>query len=198
MMGEIPDGLTIIVIGAIIVAGYLTWACREDWPQKGAARWWRPIEDSVTQVLMLAMLATSGLQVVARYALSVEISFPWTEEFSRLILVWAVMWGAAEVQRSDGHICMSILYDRFPRGMQIAVRLFGDLVTAAVLIPVVWLSWRNARSLDIMSTISLGLPLSIFAYSIPVTGGLMVLHTLRLMIRRVRMGPDSSDTQHVG
>ena len=78
------------------------------------------------------------------------------------------------------------------------VHLFGDLVTAAVLIPVVWLSWRNARSLDIMSTISLGLPLSIFAYSIPVTGGLMVLHTLRLMIRRVRMGPDSSDTQHVG
>lgn len=198
MMDEIPDGLTIIVVGAIIVGAYLTWSCREDWSQKGAARWWRPIEDGITQFFMFAMLATSSLQVVARYALAEEVSFPWTEEFSRLILVWVVMWGAAEVQRSDGHICMSILYDRFPRGVQIAVRLFGDLVTVAVLVPIVWLSWWNARSLDIMSTISLGLPLSIFAYSIPLTGGLMVLHTLRLMIRRVRMGPDSSDTQHVG
>jgi len=100
------------------------------------------------------------------------------------------MWGAVAVQRLDDHITMSLVYDLLPRSAQLLVRIVGDLVVIAVLVPVAWLGWRNARSVGIMSTIALGLPLSVFAWSIPVTGALMIaesvwLLVLRLMGRRV-------------
>ena len=46
----------------------------------------------------------------------------------------------------------------------------GDLLVLLVLVPIVWLGWETARNLDIMSSISLGLPLSIFAYPVPIGG----------------------------
>jgi TRAP-type C4-dicarboxylate transport system permease small subunit len=39
---------------------------------------------------------------------------------------------------------------------------------------------------QIMSTISLGLPLSVFAYSIPVCGALMVAQSAWNLVRRLR------------
>ena len=47
-------------------------------------------------------------------------------------------------------------------------------------------------ALDVMYTIALGLPLSVFAYPIPVAGTRIVLHTISLMVRRVRGVPIQS------
>ncbi|MFM7568021.1 MAG: hypothetical protein ACKO8O_04890, partial [Betaproteobacteria bacterium] len=55
--------------------------------------------------------------------------------------------------------------------------------------PVAWWGWNNARMLDIMQSISLGLPLSIFAYSIPVTAGLMIIFSIGLLVRRFTGAP---------
>ena len=52
-------------------------------------------------------------------------------------------------------------------------------------LPIVWLGWETARNLDIMSSISLGLPLSIFAYPVPIGGALMMVHTMALLIGRL-------------
>lgn len=197
MTTTIPGELIIIAIIVIGVGLYLTWLCRADWTDTGFFAWWRPVEDAIAQILMLGMLVISSLQVVARYALSEEISVPWTDEFSRLVLIWAALWGTATVQRLDDQINMGIVYDLLSRSLQVAVRLFGDLVTIAVLAPIVWLGWQDANSLQIMSTISLGLPLSIFAYSVPVTGSLMMLHTLRIMILRVRGRPTQSTAESI-
>ncbi|HUA54852.1 MAG TPA: TRAP transporter small permease [Candidatus Sulfotelmatobacter sp.] len=191
MTTEVPSELIVIAIVVVGIGLYLAWLCRAEWPKQGLLAWWRPVEDVITQILILGMLATSSLQVVARYALAEEISVPWTDEFSRLILIWGALWGAATVHRLDDHINMCILYDRLPARAQVAVRLFGDLVTLGVLAPVVWLGWQDARSLQIMSTISLGMSLSVFAYSVPVIGALMIVHTLHVMVARVRGQPDA-------
>jgi hypothetical protein len=37
-----------------------------------------------------------------------------------------------------------------------------------------------------MTSISLGLPLSIFAYSVPVTGAVMIVYTVKLLTDRLR------------
>ena len=74
-------------------------------------------------------------------------------------------------------------------GAQRALLAFCDLLTIALLAPVTWWGWNNARTLDIMQSISLGLPLSIFAYSIPVTAGLMIVFSLGLLARRFSASP---------
>ena len=100
------------------------------------------------------------------------------------MMVWAAMWGAAALQRTDDHISMTALYDAASEPLKRLILAISDLATLAVLVPIVYWGWENARALDIMTSISLGLPLSIFAYSVPVTGAIMILYTLRLLAGR--------------
>jgi TRAP-type transport system small permease protein len=185
-MTPIPPEL-IIMVGVLIVLTLLcTWAIRTDWRlADGRIDWWELIEAFVGIFLMLAMLVSSALQVFVRYLFSDNVDIPWTEEFGRLAMIWAAFWGAAALQRVDDHIRMSAVYDLLPSGMRKVVRLLGDVIVLMVLVPIVWLGWENARGLDVMSSISLGVPLSIFAYPVPVGGALMMVHTGALLIGRL-------------
>jgi TRAP-type C4-dicarboxylate transport system permease small subunit len=185
-MTRIPPELVVMVGALALLAFGCIWTVRCDWRgADGRIAWWTLAEDFVGVFLMLCMLTTSLLQVLVRYLLSDDVDVPWTEEFGRLAMIWAAFWGAAALQRADDHIRMSAVYDVLPAPLQKAVRVFGDLIVLLVLLPVVWLGWRTARSLDVMSSISLGLPLSTFAYPVPIGGALMMLHTLVLLVGRL-------------
>lgn len=192
MMMPIPGEVKALVFVLVFAALAGSWLLRAEWLGRrgeGGLDLWKMVEDTVSHFLLLAMLASAALQVVVRYLLSDTLTMPWTEEFGRLVMVWGALWGAAALQRSDDHISMSVLFDQLPPRAQLAVRLFGDLVTLGVLLPVVWYGWKSAVALEIMYTIALGLPLSVFAWPIPVAGALLALHTLSLMVRRVRGVP---------
>ncbi len=182
MMMPMPEELIGLMVACALGALAVVWTLRRE--LRGEP--WRVIEDAVGLFLLLAMLVASVGQVVVRYALADTVTLPWTEEFARLAMVWVALWGAAAVQRSDDHIAMTVVTDWLPEGAQRAVRLFGDVVVLVVLVPVTWLGWETARALDIMSSISLGMPLSVFAYPVPVAGALIMLHTLVLIGRRLR------------
>ena len=190
MMMPVPVEVKALVFLLVAAALLASWLLRGEWLRRrgegGGVDVWKVVEDTVSQFLLLAMLASAALQVLVRYLLSDIVTMPWTEEFGRLVMVWGALWGAAQLQRTDDHIGMSVVFDQLPPRAQLAVRLFGDVVTLAVLVPVAWYGWKAAVALDIMYTIALGLPLSVFAYPIPVAGGLLVLHTVSLMVRRVR------------
>lgn len=200
MMMPIPGEVKALAFILVIAALAASWSLRAEWLGRrgeGGLDLRKAVEDTVSHFLLLAMLASAALQVIVRYLLSDTLTMPWTEEFGRLVMVWGALWGAAAVQRSDDHIGMSVVFDQLPPRAQLAVRLFGDLVTLGVLLPVVWYGWKSAVALDVMYTIALGLPLSVFAYPIPVAGALIVLHTVSLMVRRMRGVPirSSIDTE---
>jgi len=56
----------------------------------------------------------------------------------------------------------------------------------------VWYGWKTSILLDIMYTIQLGVPFSLFAYPIPVAGTLMIVHSAMLIYRRLRNEPIQS------
>lgn len=180
--------IELMVFTAVLVPAVLgmTWLLRADWRSDGRLDWWRPVEDGVSLLLLMTMLMASLLQVASRYAISDAISVPWTEELSRLAMIWAAFWGAAVLQRSDDHIAMGMLYDLMPASVQRVVGLFGDVVVIAVMAPIVWFGWRSAIGLEVISTVALGVPLAVFAYAVPVSGTLMIIHTLVLAWRRFR------------
>lgn len=187
MMMPIPIGLTIIFWLSVVLAVWLVFLVRADNAQQSVVmRYWRFVEDSISHALILMMLSTATLQILARHIFPPEITVPWTEEGGRLMMVWAAMWGAAALQRTDDHISMTALYDAASDPLKRLILAISDLVTLAVLVPIVYWGWENARALDIMTSISLGLPLSIFAYSVPVTGAIMILYSLRLLSTRFR------------
>lgn len=166
-------------------AAVLVWLIRADWARHGRPTW-KLVEDAVGLFCMLGMLYASAIQVVVRYALADYAELPWTEEFSRLLLVWAAMWGAATLQRSDDHISMTMLFDRLPPGVRAALRVGGDVVALAVLGVVAWFGWQTAARQLVMSTVSLGLPISVFIVPVPLAATLMIVHTLVIIARRLR------------
>jgi C4-dicarboxylate transporter DctQ subunit len=181
-----PELIAMVGVVALLALG-CAWAIRSDWRRAdGRIEWWELVEALIGLFLMLSMLLSSGLQVLVRYLFSDDVDVPWTEEFGRLAMIWAAFWGAAALQRADDHIRMTAVYDLLPAPLQKAVRVLGDLVVLLVLAPIVWLGWETAGGLDIMSSISLGVPLSTFAYPVPVGGALMMVHTAALLIRRLR------------
>ena len=183
---RVPPELIAMVGILVLLALGCTWTIRSDWRRPdGRIEWWGLAEAFVGVFLMLAMLVSSALQVLVRYLFSDDVDVPWTEEFGRLAMIWAAFWGAAALQRMDDHIRMSAVYDLLPAPLQKAVRVFGDLLVLVVLAPIVWLGWETAQNLDIMNSISLGLPLSIFAYPVPIGGALMMVHTAALLIGRL-------------
>ena len=184
-MMRVPTELVVMIAVLVLLSALCIWSIRADWRKPdGRVNWWDLSEAFVGLFLMLSMLVSSALQVLVRYLFSDDIDIPWTEEFGRLTMIWAAFWGAAALQRVDDHIRMSAVYDLMPTGVQKAVRMLGDVLVLVVLAPIVWLGWETARNLDIMSSISLGFPLSTFAYPVPIGGGLMMVHTLALLIGR--------------
>jgi TRAP-type C4-dicarboxylate transport system permease small subunit len=194
-MMRVPIELVAMIAVLVVLAAVCTWAIRADWRKPdGRIEWWELSEAFVGLFLMLCMVVSSALQVLVRYLFSDDVDIPWTEEFGRLAMIWAAFWGAAALQRVDDHIRMSAVYDLMPTAVQRALRMLGDVLVLVVLAPIVWLGWQAARNLDIMNSISLGLPLSTFAYPVPIGGGLMMVHTLALLVGRF-MGrePEPSD-----
>ena len=153
----------------------------------GAA--WRMVENGLGLFFMLGMLYTATAQVVIRYGLSDYLTVPWTEEFARLLLVWAALWGAALLQRSDDHISMTVVFDRFGPQARLVVRLLGDLTALGVLVVIAWYGWTSAYRQLVMYTVSLGLPISVFIFPVPLAATLMIVHTIGLMVRRLRGQP---------
>ncbi len=192
----IPWDLIVLFVLTVLGALAITRVLRGDWwPEGGRLDYWKLFEDTVSHCLLLGMLVSLALQIGIRYALSDYVTAPWTEEFARLVMVWLALFGAASIQRSDDHISMGILFDILGDRAKRWVRVFGNVVTILVLIPVVWYGWKTAVSLNVMYTIALGVPLSAFAYPIPIAGALMIVHSVMLIYRRLRNEPIRSSLE---
>jgi TRAP-type C4-dicarboxylate transport system permease small subunit len=189
----IPRDLIVLLVLILLAALAITLVLRRDWwPKGGRLDYWKLFEDTISHFLFLGMLVSLTLQIGIRYALSDYVTAPWTEEFARLVMVWLAFLGAASIQRRDDHISMTIVFEMLGDRAKRWIRVIGDVVTILVLVPVVWYGWKTSILLDIMYTIQLGVPLSLFAYPIPVAGTLMIVHSVMLIYRRLRDEPIQS------
>lgn len=186
MTQETPIDLLVAVLAAAFGAMWLLVVVVRQ-PDKAVrpASFWEGVEIWLSLLLIIGLLIFCGMQVVVRYLLSDYVTLAWTEELARLFLVWAAMWGAATVQRTDDHIRMTVLVDALPLGAQRIIDILGDLVVILVLCVITWYGWTTAWQLRFMSTVSLGIPTSAFALAVSVSGSLMVVHTLRNLRHRI-------------
>lgn len=87
--------------------------------------------------ILLALIALSLVyQVFGRYILHHAPS--WTEEFSRLAIVWLVMLGAAGCLRTRSHIAIPALLDRASGRARLIMVLLRDLCTLLCLLLMLW------------------------------------------------------------
>jgi TRAP-type C4-dicarboxylate transport system permease small subunit len=182
----IPVGVMVLVTLAIVLGAVLTVARRDDFGQSGLRSAWVVFEESVAQILMLVMLLAATIQVASRFLLAKYVTISWTEELALLAMVWLTFWAGAAVGRKQEHINLSIVYDFMPSAMKRVARIIGALVAIAVLAPIVWFGFSNAELAGAIATVTLGVPVSVYAYAVPVAMSLMLVHSIVDLVRCVR------------
>lgn len=85
------------------------------------------ILESLAGLIMFAMVAVVTIQLIARNFL--KISTPWTEEVSRLLLVWMTFIGAPAVLYKGEHLMIDLVYARVNEN----VRKFINLIISIII-----------------------------------------------------------------
>jgi len=144
---------------------------------------------AVGAVLLWIEVAIVFLQVASRYLLNDSIA--WTEEASRLTLVWLAFIGAATASFLGAHLRLDLLDGMLRRRSSLLAT--RTLVVAASLVVLVALVHGNSELIDIRG----GIPFTTFplsskwlAYAVTVGGVLMILGAIgRLLGDWLAPGP---------
>jgi len=199
-MNEIPQGVIFATILSLLAAAALTWLRRDEYGELSATAAWNIIEDYVAQFLLGIMIVATVVQITTRYFLGGLVVASWAEELALLAQVWLCFWGGAIIQRRRQHIELQVVFDLMSRPVQRFVLILGDIVAIAILSSLVWAGFWNARVLSIVETMSLGVSVSWFAYSVPTCLSLFVVYSICQLIDHIRtpsnkpLDPDRQET----
>lgn len=121
----------------------------------------RRLDDVVATVALAAVLYFVTQEMIARSVFGV--SFTWTEDLSRVLLVVTVYFGASAVAGEDRHIRVEFILEMLPARIQRVVRLIIDIACLAFALTAVWLGLRLVRD-----TAALGLHFAHSEFDLPV------------------------------
>lgn len=124
---------------------------------------------------LLAVMAVLVVgNVVSRYVFG--HSFPWVEEVSRYLMIWAAFLGVGPALRVGGHIAIETLPNALPRLPAQLLRTALVGIMAATLLTLVWLGIEYARFGWEQETPVLGWSLGRIYLAIPVGSALALAH----------------------
>jgi C4-dicarboxylate transporter DctQ subunit len=127
---------------------------------------------------LLAIVALNALNIVLRYFFRTPLS--WAEEAMLYLMIFGVYVGAVSVAWQQAHIRIDAVIDFAPPARRKILQIVSTLVSAAVLMPVVFASFRVVNLLlefDQRSD-ALHLPMWIAQSVIPISLLLIVLMSL--------------------
>lgn len=140
------------------------------------------LEEVVIFVALSGLVINLFLQVLFRFVFKVPLDF--TEEASRVLLIWLVFLGAARGAYSCQHFVVGLAFDAMPAAAQRLVGRLIDIVTILFLVMLVWHSWQAAQMGAVQTLPVLGTSVIVQTLAMPVGMGLMAWHAIMLLIRR--------------
>jgi TRAP-type transport system small permease protein len=128
--------------------------------------------------LMLVMVGVGFLQVVGRYLVVLDWQLGWTEEVSRLTLVWMAFLGAALLQRNGTQIRLALVSRALGPAGRLGLRIVQDLVMLGFLAVLAYESIDVVRAGLGEITPGLQAPGAIFSASLLVSAIAMLAYTV--------------------
>lgn len=139
-------------------------------------RWIVVVEKTVAGLFLLLIMVTMGAQVFARYVFNSP--FQWSEEISRLALIWMTFISAAFVMAEGRHIAVDMISARFGDRGKLRMECFGYVVVAAACLLLMFGGARFVWYVGKVGSPALGVPKS-WWYGAGMAGlFLMALHNL--------------------
>ncbi len=125
-------------------------------------------------LIVAAMVIVTTLQVVFRVAFN---ALTWSEELSRYLLVWGTFFGATLAYKRGNHIAVTFIIDFFPGKLRVWFNVLTYLLSLTFFVIVAQQGLNMITMQVFQVSPALQLPMKYVYWSIPVSCGIMIIHT---------------------
>lgn len=146
------------------------------------------LEEIVAAACIGILALITFANVVVRYA--TNISFAFTEEFSIFLMVVMALVGSSSVMAKGGHLNISYLVEKLPRGPAHKVRIAATLLVGVTFLILVILGARMAYDeyrYEVTSP-GLGLPTWIYTIWLPILSMAILGRVVGVLLRLIKGG----------
>lgn len=147
-----------------------------------------PFRIAVALALIAVVILTLA-QIFCRFVLNAPLI--WSEELSRLLVVWMTFIGAAVVCWDGRHLNIDVMFNLLPAAAKHIVRIINALISIGLLAILIEPTMRLVEIENFAELGALELPSGIVRLPVAVGAVLMILAIAgRLLYRRRRAAPD--------
>lgn len=133
--------------------------------------------NGVAGMSFIVMVALTCWQVFTRYVLKNPST--WSEELVSYLFAWMSLLGASIVTSESGHMNIPVLVDRLNPQMRSYMRILHELIALLFSLAIlVYGGWQISRLAMGQMISSLGVPVGIFYFVIPLCGVLNIIYTI--------------------
>jgi TRAP-type C4-dicarboxylate transport system permease small subunit len=147
-------------------------------------RYYDAFLENLVFFVYLLLIVVGFLQVFFRYVLNYSLS--WTEEVGRYSFVWLTFVGASLCVQKETHIGLDVLIRRFSDATKSTIRIIIDISITLFLVFLTYQGFIITLKTYRQVSAALHVPMSVFYLAIPVGGILMLINTLRVLLRHKR------------
>jgi TRAP-type C4-dicarboxylate transport system permease small subunit len=135
----------------------------------------------VTSLLLALLLGNETLGILSDW---IGFSIPWITEVSVILFSWVIFIGAGVITRTNSHISLDVLIDRFPRKIRQALKITNVVLMLIVAFVMVYFGGKHALFVgQYQKTVYLNISLFYLYISVPVGGVLLALNALGNVFR---------------
>lgn len=142
------------------------------------------VVEQVLWMIGLSMALLVAVQVFCRYVLNGSLF--WSEELARYMLVWLTFLGAVVAYYRGSHPGVDLLVKRLPATLQRCSRALVHGLAIALSISMVVAGVQFAWFIRMQVSPALGIPKWLILVVIPLSGGLLLLHSVHGFLSALR------------
>lgn len=141
----------------------------------------KSVLDKSTEILcvfiMGLMTVLVSWQVFTRYILNNPSAV--TEQLSKYLFVWLVLYGAAYVFGKRDHMAIVFIKSKFPKKVKVYTEIFGEIVIAFFAIGVmIYGGYISSVKQMVQLDAALQIPIGIVYSAIPISGIFIIFYTI--------------------
>ncbi|MDR2527690.1 MAG: TRAP transporter small permease [Synergistaceae bacterium] len=146
------------------------------------------LEEILCCVLLGLMSVFSFLNVLSRYVMHFPINF--ADELNIYFFVWLTLLGSALAFRNGSHMCISILYDRFPNFLRKIVYLFVHTVIIVFFAALCYYGVLEVQDEMVLNAVTevMQIPLWYFTIGAPIGSAWIVLRVFQKSFSDLKQG----------
>jgi len=151
-----------------------------------AEGWLVRLEGLLIFFAFAGLVAIMLLQVIYRFILSEPLAF--TEEVSRICMIWLVFIGAARALYMTEHFIVDVLVKLLPASIESAIGYLVDIVVLVFITVLAYIALRNSLFGASQIMPALGISVVVQTIAMPIGFFLMLVHAMMFVLRRQHIG----------